>query len=267
MSWDLLGRRQRSSFACERRLQFCERAVFLITRSASLQKAPTVHWSIWTDYPLRFPSVRPSHVLRTTSAPPPADQSASSRKGAPFASCLRSICPRFGGCTMPKSRRQLRVVLPALERSNERSSLFWWMLEHHDEMLAAVSGRRPRWVQLCATFATLDLKDGQGNLPSPEAARRTWRNVREFAASAVATSLRKPRPKYPSRISPDWRPQTVVPPPPIRAPPPGPVPIPSSATAVTNPAATDKSREGLESLDRAFALLEADDRRKFRFGG
>ncbi len=168
---------------------------------------------------------------------------------------------------MSKSKRQLKVVLPALERSDERSSLFWWMLEHHDEMLAAASGHRPRWAQLCVTFAALSLRDGQGNLPSPEAARRTWRNVREFAASGVATSLRKPRPKYPSRIPADWRPQIVTPPTPIRAPLPAvpvgnPPPIPAGQQVDAS-----KSREGRESLERAFAKLEADDRRKFRFGG
>jgi hypothetical protein len=168
---------------------------------------------------------------------------------------------------MPKSKRQLRVVLSALERSDERSPLFWWMLEHHDELLTAATSRRPRWVQLCVKFDTLGLKDGQGNTASPEAARRTWRNVREFAASSAATSLRKPRPKYPSRISPDWRPQIVPPPPPIRAP----LPTAPASTAVVTPAGqpvkADQSREGLEALDRVFAQFEADDRRKFPFGG
>ena len=167
---------------------------------------------------------------------------------------------------MPKSRRQLRVVLPALERSEERSSLFWWMLQHHDEMLKAAMGRRPRWAQLCATFEALDLKDGQGNLPSPEAARRTWRNVREFAASAAATNFRKPRPKYPSRISPDWRPQVVSPPLPIRPPSPIP-PIPVTSALQTDDEAAARARAGQESLERAMEMLRASDRSKFRFGG
>ncbi len=111
---------------------------------------------------------------------------------------------------MPKSKRELREVLPALKRGEERSTLFWWMLDHIDELVAAANGRRPRWGQLCERFASLDLKDGRGCLPSPEAARRTWRHVRLYAASQEAAKLPK-RSKPPSRMSPDWRPEVVPP--------------------------------------------------------
>lgn len=109
---------------------------------------------------------------------------------------------------MPKSRRQLRVLLPALERGEARSSLFWWMLDHHDELAAAALGRRPHWQQLCERFASLDLKDGHGSAPSPEAARRTWRNVRAFVAEE-ALKLRQPKPRAPSRIPLGSRPQVA----------------------------------------------------------
>jgi hypothetical protein len=109
---------------------------------------------------------------------------------------------------MPKSKRELREVLPALKRGEERSTLFWWMLDQIDELVAAANGRRPRWGQLCERFASLDLKDGRGCLPSPEAARRTWRHVRLYAASQEAAKLPK-RSKPPSRMSPDWRPEVV----------------------------------------------------------
>jgi hypothetical protein len=110
---------------------------------------------------------------------------------------------------MPKSKRALRAVLPALTHGEERSTLFWWMLDHLDELVSAANGRRPRWGQLCERFASLDLKDGHGRPPSPEAARRTWRHVRLFAASQEAAKLPK-RSKPPSRMSPEWRPQEVV---------------------------------------------------------
>ena len=111
---------------------------------------------------------------------------------------------------MPKSKRELREVLPALKRGEERSTLFWWMLDHIDELVSAANGRRPRWGQLCERFASLDLKDGRGCLPSPEAARRTWRHVRLYAASQEAAKSPK-RSKPPSRMSPDWRPEVVPP--------------------------------------------------------
>ncbi|MBN9560452.1 MAG: hypothetical protein J0H14_06935 [Alphaproteobacteria bacterium] len=113
---------------------------------------------------------------------------------------------------MPKSKRQLKAILPVLERGGERSSLFWWMLDHHDEMVAAANGRRPRWKQLCTKFEGLGLTDGFGKPPSPEAARRTWRHVRKLAADKPKAD-EAPGRKPPSRISPDWRPQEATPPP------------------------------------------------------
>ncbi len=108
--------------------------------------------------------------------------------------------------------------------------------------------------------------DSNGDRPSVDNIRMTWRRLcRDMEGQEPAS---KPKGgKFPSRISPDWRPQTVVAPPPIRVPVPGPVSMPSAVTAVTDPAASEKARQGRESLDRAFAKLEADDRRKFRFGG
>jgi hypothetical protein len=93
---------------------------------------------------------------------------------------------------MARPNRELKSVLHVLECSEERSTLFWWMLDHHDELVAVAAGSRLRWRQLCEGFAALGLKDGKGNVPSREAARRTWLHVRE-----VMAKLTQPRRKRP----------------------------------------------------------------------
>ena len=169
---------------------------------------------------------------------------------------------------MTESTRQRLVRRKKVRFYGGRGPLYSWLRTHHDEIQSLRGRHLNLWAALVLDMAedgVATLGDGPG---LRDRTRHAWRRVERDVESESKVAKGKPSGgNFPSRISPDWRPQTVVPPPPIRAPPPGPVPIPSSATAVTNPAATDKSREGLESLDRAFALLEADDRRKFRFGG
>ena len=89
-------------------------------------------------------------------------------------------------------KHPFKDILSVLKRSEMRSTLFWWMLDHHDELLAAGAGRRVRWPQLCATFTTLGLTDGCGNTPSSLVARRTWHNVRLFAAKVRAAGAVAP---------------------------------------------------------------------------
>jgi hypothetical protein len=87
------------------------------------------------------------------------------------------------------------------------------MVENHDELANAASGRRLQWTRLCARFAEVGLTDANGNPASERTARKTWERVRRAVAEAreltVAKQLTRPKRKYPSRISPDWRPQVA----------------------------------------------------------
>jgi hypothetical protein len=59
----------------------------------------------------------------------------------------------FGASTI--NRKGLRAVLREIAYSADRSALFWWMVEHHDELAHAAQGRRLRWKPLCERFAAL----------------------------------------------------------------------------------------------------------------
>ena len=107
-----------------------------------------------------------------------------------------------------------KTIIQAMQRSDRRSSLFWWMVEHHDEIKAASAGQRISWKAFCERAAAEGLTDTRGGVPKERNARETWRVARRFVAatarSAQCDSLPpRPRPVHPSRILPDWRPQEI----------------------------------------------------------
>jgi hypothetical protein len=115
---------------------------------------------------------------------------------------------------MTNGRRQTKAILKAIARGEDRSSLFWWMVEHHDEILAAAEGRRIQWGTFCTEATRLGLTDTKGKPPTTRNARETWRQARRAVEEARERAMAKPRAgrpgsKYPSRISPDWRPRVV----------------------------------------------------------
>ena len=121
---------------------------------------------------------------------------------------------------MTNGRRQTKAILKAIARGEDRSSLFWWMVEHHDEILAAAEGRRIQWGTFCTEATRLGLTDTKGKPPTTRNARETWRQARRAVEEARERAMAKsragrPGSKYPSWISPDWRPQIVEQPRPV----------------------------------------------------
>jgi hypothetical protein len=133
--------------------------------------------------------------------------SAEDRKGVAVRKMTRQLGP------MSRKRKGLRAVLREIAYSADRSALFWWMVEHHDELAQAAQGRRLRWKPLCERFAALGLTDVKGRVPSERTARATWGRARRAVTDAREQAANKPestpKRKYPSRVSPDWRPQVV----------------------------------------------------------
>ena len=165
---------------------------------------------------------------------------------------------------MSRDQTGLRVVLREITQSAERSSLFRWMVENYAELTEASKGRRLQWRSLCSKFAELQLTDVTGKPATPETARKTWRRARQAVAEAqrraAVAKPSRPGSVYPSRISPNWQPQEVPPPPPRQLPAPGvslvpsPRPPPPSLTAPI--AATDASSSAPESRSEVEAMVE-----------
>ncbi len=116
---------------------------------------------------------------------------------------------------MPRDRKGLRAVLNEITQSADRSPLFWWLVEHHDELATAASGRRLQWARPCTRFAEMGLTDATGKPASVQTARVTWHRVKLSVAKAQLRVAAKPPPKpgavYPSRVPKDWRPQLALP--------------------------------------------------------
>jgi hypothetical protein len=114
---------------------------------------------------------------------------------------------------MPRRNRDTKAILRTIERSEQRSPLFWWMVEHHDEMVKAAKRRRINWAAFCAEAAKRGVTDTRGEPPTESNARKTWLRARREVEQARAAEATKPPPHpgsvFPSRIPKDWRPQVV----------------------------------------------------------
>jgi hypothetical protein len=75
-----------------------------------------------------------------------------------------------------------QMVLERIARPNTRSSLFWWLFEHHDAVTQSAEGRRLDWKGLRATFEVQGLTDLDGKPATMRTARMTWWRVRKEKA-------------------------------------------------------------------------------------
>lgn len=112
---------------------------------------------------------------------------------------------------------ELQPILDDVAQSPERSTLFWWLREHHDVFLAAAAGRRIRWLPHIPRFLALDLRDGEGKPVTPRTASDTWAEVKRDIARVRASQAEQVRKLQPSRLPVTWRPQAATPPPSSRA--------------------------------------------------
>ena len=95
-------------------------------------------------------------------------------------------------CPMPRDRKGLRAVLNQITQSADRSALFWWLVEHHDEVATAASGRRLQWARLCTGFAEIGLRGPErhdGSSMHQNRIQRRWQGIpRIRAESGYGTS-------------------------------------------------------------------------------
>ena len=111
---------------------------------------------------------------------------------------------------MTRQQPSLKTVLSEIAKPDDRSNLFWWLVEHHDEIVAAANGRRMRWRRLCVRFAELGLTDRTGKPATEKVARLTWFRARQEVARVRGLAVERPsRPGsvFPSRMPKDWKPE------------------------------------------------------------
>lgn len=223
------------------------------------EKARQVHWCIWTALTssshrrgvVAASSRRRRHIVAPASVLA-IGRFPFARKSALLWSMTESTRPRL------VRKKKLRFY-------GGRGPVYAWLRTHHDEIQPLRGQHLNLWAELA-----LDMVDDRVATPADgrslrDKIRQAWLRVERDVETAAASA--KPKPvgaKYPSRIPADWRPQTVTPPPPVRTI--API-LPKAVALVPAVEKAADTEEGLEEIDRAFAQLEADDRRKFRFGG
>lgn len=114
---------------------------------------------------------------------------------------------------MARRTRDTIAILRTIERNQRRSSLFWWLLDHHDDMVQAAQAGRINWTAFCIEAAHRGLTDTKGAVPTPENGRKTWSRVRRAVAEARQRQAAKPPPRpgsvYPSRMPKNVRPVSM----------------------------------------------------------
>jgi len=114
---------------------------------------------------------------------------------------------------MARQKRDTKAILEVIERSGDRSDLFWWMVEQHDEIIKKANGKRINWPSLCAEAARRGRMDRLGQPPSVMTAKKTWQRARKEVEKARAVKAAEPpRPVYPSRMDKEWQPGNAPPP-------------------------------------------------------
>ena len=151
---------------------------------------------------------------------------------------------------MGTNKRGLRAILREIEHGPERSTLFWYMLDNHEELSRSATGKRIRWAPLAERFAALGLLDGAGKAPTAENARLTWWNVRQEVAKRQAELRQKAAPATPpSRMPASWRP-TPIEPPASRVVPRPPSPTHTDSVPAAPRELPEAARATLAALDR-----------------
>jgi hypothetical protein len=128
---------------------------------------------------------------------------------------------------MARQKRDTKAILKVIERTGDRSDLFWWMVEQHDEIILKAKGKRINWASVCAEAARRGKMDRLGQPPSVMTAKKTWQRARkEVEAARAAQAVAPPSRVNPSRIDKTWRPENAPGPPAPSAP----APVPANGS-------------------------------------
>ncbi len=89
-----------------------------------------------------------------------------------------------------------------------RGEVYSWLRAHHDRVAELVLTWA--WAALVQEMLRDGMRGRDGVTPTPKAVTKVWQRVqRDVAAEACAAKSKPAGGKYPSRMSPDWRPEIV----------------------------------------------------------
>ena len=185
------------------------------------------------------------------------------KKKVPFASRPTTLRP------MPDENPTKLVRRRRVQAYRGHGGIYAWLRAHHVQIAALRAAGQRSWLDVIAEMVRDEVRDQNGADPVMKNVSRVWKRVCLDVAKAADLKAKK-RPiggKFPSRISPDWRPEVVAPPP-IRPA----LPAPVQAGAVASQADDDshltpEQREHVARVKESIQRQIDEHDRKFRFGG
>jgi hypothetical protein len=91
-----------------------------------------------------------------------------------------------------------------------RGEIYSWLRAHHEEIADGLMKGELFWAILAAEMVRAGVNGARAAAPTAKAAARVWRRVeRDIEVETAGRTGERPKRKYPSRISPDWRPPLV----------------------------------------------------------
>jgi hypothetical protein len=87
---------------------------------------------------------------------------------------------------MSSTNLRLARAARASSESPLRSSLFHWLVRHHELITCSLTGRRVNWQPLRAAAEEAGVTDHRGRAPTDRVIRDTWRKVRRHVAGRAA---------------------------------------------------------------------------------
>jgi len=138
---------------------------------------------------------------------------ASTRKARGTRAVRKTLCEAgaMSGANGSRLFRKRRVHQYA-----RRGYAYSWLRAYYRQVSAALESGEQSWPSLVEEMARDGVAGRNGAQLTANAALKVWRRVcRDVDAAAIGRASAAPKRKYPSRISPKWRPQVVEPPRPV----------------------------------------------------
>lgn len=116
---------------------------------------------------------------------------------------------------MERASKTVKSMFVAMTQRGERSKLFWWFVENHDDILEGAKRQRIQWAVVIERANELGLTNRAGASPTRKLAKLTWQRAQIYvtaARRADAAAPARPLSPFPMPRSSDARPVTAEPP-------------------------------------------------------
>lgn len=84
---------------------------------------------------------------------------------------------------MERASKTVKSMFAAMTQRGERSTLFWWFVENHDDIAEAAKRQRIQWAVVVDRANELGLTNRVGAAPTRKLAKLTWHRAQIYVAS------------------------------------------------------------------------------------